>query len=559
MIRERSLKEITGVASALGLRSREVELHGRHKAKINLSTLDRLATRRRGKYILVSAITPTPLGEGKTVTTIGLSMALNRLRVKSACTLRQASLGPLFGAKGTGTGGGASQILPQDDVNLHFTGDLHAISTANNLLVAFLENSVFHGNRLDIAPDSLYFKRCLDIGDRSLRHITYQLKSNGTKTDMATGFEITAASEVMSLVALSRDFNDMRERLRRMVVARRRQGIFVTANDIKADGMMAVVLKDAIKPNLVQTSEGTPCFVHAGPFANISVGTCSVIADRMALGLCDYVVTESGFGVDCGGEKFFDIKCRYSGFSPDACVLVCSVRGVKAQSSKIHITPGVKIDPALFEEDLQALAEGIVNLKKHIENVRIFGIPVIVAINPFPMDTEREIAFIREQALVFGAADCVVSRAWEEGSRGALELAQSVLKVTQKQKSGFRFLYEDSLSLKEKIQAVATKIYGAGSVDFSQAAQESLEAYTRAGYEGLPVCIAKTQFSFSADEALKGAPSGYVFPVKDVRLASGAGFVLAHASLMQAMPGLPVEPRGEKADVDSSGHVIGLS
>lgn len=559
MTGERSLKEITGVALALGIRSREVELHGRATAKINLSILDRLATRRPGKYILVSAITPTPLGEGKTVTTIGLSMALNRLRVKAACTLRQASLGPLFGAKGTGTGGGASQILPQDDVNLHFTGDLHAISTANNLLVAFLENSIFHGNKHDIAPDSLSIKRCLDIGDRSLRHISYVLKSDGTKTDNRTGFEITAASEVMSLVTLSRDFDDMRERLRRMVVARNRSGVYVTANTIKADGMMAVVLKDAIKPNLVQTCEGTPCFVHTGPFANISVGSSSIIADRIALGLCDYVVTESGFGVDCGGEKFFDIKCRYSGFTPDACVLVCSVRGIKAQSPRIAITPGVKIDPALFVENLDALAEGIVNLKKHIENVRLFGVPVVVAINLFPTDTQKEVAALQERAMAFGAADCVVSTAWKEGSRGALALAKSVLDVTKTQKPNFQFLYDDRLPLKEKIETIATKIYGAGSVAFSSDARDSLRNFTAAGYAELPACIAKTQFSLSADEALKGAPQGYVFPVKDVQLASGAGFVLAHASLMQTMPGLPVEPRGERADVDSGGHVSGLN
>lgn len=553
-----ALQDIQRIASFLGVKSGELELHGRYKAKLNLSILDRLKSR-RATYVLVSAITPTPLGEGKTVTTIGLSMALNRLSRKAACTLRQASLGPLFGAKGMGTGGGASQILPQDDVNLHFTGDTHAVGVANNLLVSFLENEIFHGNKLDIAPGSILLKRCLDISDRSLRHIRYTLKSGAAKIEMSAGFEITAASEVMSLLTLSRDLRDMRRRLAALVVAQDRQGRFITAADLKADGMMAVVLKEAIKPNLAQTTEGTPCFIHTGPFANVSVGASSIVADRMALGLCDYVVTESGFGADGGAEKFFNIKCRTSGLHPDVCVLVCSVRGLKAQSARINIVPGEKIPAEIFQENQAALEEGSSNLKKQIDNIRIFGVPVVVCVNVFPTDTQEEVAFVRERAVSFGARACAVSTAWKDGARGALELAHAVMKVAAKNEARFKPLYADDTSLKDKIATVATRVYGAGRVDFSGEAERALESYTSAGFAHLPVCIAKTQFSLSADESLKGAPTGFIFPVKDVRLAAGAGFVLAHASLMQTMPGLPVEPRGTTVDIDEKGCAKGLA
>ncbi len=553
------LKNITDIARSLGIRPAELELNGAYKAKVNLAILDRMVSRRNAKYILISAITPTPLGEGKTVTTIGLSMALNRLKFKSVCNLRQASLGPLFGAKGMATGGGESKVLPEDEINLHFTGDAHAVNAANNLLVSFLENSIFHGNHLDIDPASLTFKRCIDTSDRSLRNIRYTLKSRGQKFEIETGFEITPASEVMSILALSRDIADMRKRLERMVVARTSKGGLVRAKDLKADGMMAAVLKDAIKPNLVQTSENTPCFIHAGPFANVSIGTSSIVADRIALGLCDYVVTESGFGVDCGGEKFFDIKCRYSGFKPDACVLVCSVRGLKAQSHKFSILPGERIDQSLFKEDLEALDEGLANLKKQIENARYFNIPVVVCVNVFLTDTKKEIELIVRKSHEFGADDCAESTAWKDGSRGILRLAQAVVKMTRKRKSGFKFLYEDDAPLETKIETIARKIYGASGVDYSPQAKEELDFYAREGFGSLPVCVAKTQFSLSHDESLKGAPSGFVLPIKDVRLASGAGFILAHTSLMQTLPGLPHTPRGEKVDIDKVGRIVGLS
>lgn len=550
-------RHIKHIARSLGIKTSELELNGNNKAKINLSILDRLKDR-DARYILVSAITPTPLGEGKTVTTIGLSMALNRLGAKAACTLRQSSLGPLFGSKGMATGGGRSQVIPSDEINLHFTGDMYAVGEANNLLIAFLENSIFRGNSLKVKPESVLLKRCIDSSDRSLRHIRYNLKVGGVSREFESGFEVTAASELMSILALSRDRRDLRERLKRMVVASDEEGRFVHSSDLKADGMMAAVLKDALKPNLVQTSERTPCLIHAGPFANVSIGTSSVLADRIALGLCDYVVTESGFGVDCGGEKFFDIKCRAAGFRPHACVLVCSLRGLKAQRPGVPLNLQEKMPQGIFTEDLRALEEGIVNLRKHIENIGLFGIPVIVCVNVFPQDTDRELAYVRQKSLEFGAADCCFSRMWQEGSRGGLDLARSVMKATRRLKSKFRCLYEDDLSLEGKIRTIATKIYGAGRVEFSKGAMDSLGLYERSGYGKLPVCIAKTQFSLSHDESLKGAPTGFVFPIKDARLQVGAGFVLAHASLAQTMPGLPLHPRGEDVDVNASGETTGL-
>lgn len=553
------IREIRKIAEALGMRRNEIEFNGSFKAKVNLSILERLRVKPASRYVLVTAMTPTPLGEGKTVTTIGLSMALNRLRLKAVCSLRQSSLGPLFGAKGMATGGGASQLLPADEINLHFTGDTHAVGVANNLLVSFLENDIFHGNPLKIDPSTIALKRCLDISDRALRHIHYRLKVDGRRLDIGTGFEITAASEIMSILTLSRDLSDMRRRLAEIVVARTKDGVCVSSRDLKADGMLAAVLKEAIKPNLVQTSEGTPCFIHTGPFANVSIGSSSILADRVALSLCDYVVTESGFGADCGAEKFFDIKCRYSGFVPDACVLVCSLRGIKAQSAKFRVLPGEKIDASLLKEDQQALEEGFANLKKQIENVGLFGVPVIVAINIFPTDTEKEIKWTAERALLAGACDCQVSTAWKDGSRGALKLAQSVVRHTSGKRPEFRFLYEPKDKLEDKIEAIARKVYGAGQVEYSSEAREALDFYTRKGFADLPVCISKTQFSLSHDEKLKGAPSGFVLPIKDLRLCAGAGFVLAHASTMQTMPGLPVSPRGCAVDLNAAGEVTGLS
>ncbi|MFH0877821.1 MAG: formate--tetrahydrofolate ligase [Candidatus Omnitrophota bacterium] len=552
------LKNISVVARALGVRAGELEACGPHKAKINLSILGRLKDQPRSRYILVSAICPTALGEGKTVTTIGLSMALNRLKKKTACTLRQASCGPLFGAKGLATGGGMSSVEPAADTNLHFTGDMHAVGMANNILVALTENSVFHGNALKIDPRSISVRRCIDTSDRGLRSIRYQLKSGDQTLDMETGFDITAASEVMSILALCRDAQDLRRRLSHMVVARSLSGEFIRAKDLKGDGLMAALLKDAVKPNLVQTSEGTPCLVHAGPFGNISIGSSSIIADRIALGLCDYVVTESGFGAESGAEKFFDIKCRYSTLSPDACVLVCSIRGLKAQSEKFPALSFNKINAALLREDPQALDQGIEHLKKQIENIAAFGVPVIVALNVFTTDTAGEIEFVKKKALDFGAVASVETTAWRNGSQGALQLAKAVCDHTNSGKAKLKFLYNEQSSIREKIETIAKKIYGARSVEFSKPAEEVMSAAQGRGFGPLPVCIAKTQFSISHDEKLRGCPKDFVLPIREIRVAAGAGFILALACCISTMPGLPATPRGEKIDVDARGVVKGI-
>lgn len=553
------IRTIASVARSLGLKPKEFELYGHCKAKVALSLLEKTGRRRRSKYIIVSGMTPTPHGLGKTVTTIGLSMALNRLRCRAACVLRQASLGPLFGSKGGACGGGAAQLVPAEDLTLHLTGDAYAVAAANNLLVAFAENAIFHGNPLGIDPLTLTQKRCLDTCDRSLRRFNYVLKSLDERHEMTSGFETTSACEVMSILGLSYDFADLRRRLASVVIGRTKSGSFVKASDIKADGMMAVVLKDAARPNLAATSEGTPCFIHAGPFANVSIGSSSVIADRIALGLCDAVVTESGFGADCGGEKFFDLKCRASGLVPDVCVLVCTVRAVKAQSRKFASVPLQEAQELLSQEDASALEEGAANLKKQIANVRCFGVPVIVCINVFETDTKQELRRIGQIARDAGAVDCLESWAWRQGSKGALALAQSVIHAAEKGNTDFRFLYADDVPLKGKIEKIAGTIYGASGVEFSSSAAAEIARCEEHGYGGLPVCISKTQFSLSHDEHLKGAPSGFVFPIKEARLMAGAGFVLASASLTQSMPGLPRVPRGVYADVDTHGGVVGLS
>lgn len=557
-------KKINWIARDLGVRESELIPVGNYKAKIDPGILGRISSQKqdRAKYILISAMTPTPFGEGKTVTTIGLSMALNRLKRRSVSCLRQSSMGPLFGAKGSGSGGGESGVIPEDEINLHFTGDVHAVGVANNLIVSFLENTFFHGNHLGLDPASFQIRRCLDASDRSLRHIDYNLRRDKEKVAYKTGFDITAASEVMSILALSRDFEDMRRRLGDIVVAQREgsENDFIRVNDLQIQGMLAAVLRDAIKPNLVQTSEHTPCLIHAGPFANVSIGTSSVLADLIGLGLSDYVVTETGFGADCGAEKFFDIKCRYGGRVPDLCVLVCSLRAIKAQSGLFTIFPGEKIDSGLFAAHQEALEIGLVNLKKQIENIRIFGVSVVVCINVFPSDTAEELKIVSKRALEFGALDCCQSRAWASGSKGCLDLAQSVIKHARMPgpRERIHFLYSDQASLLDKIKAIATGIYGARDVDCPDSVRKTLEKFERQGFGRLPVCIAKTQFSLSHDESLKGAPTDFIFPLKEAKLAAGAGFVLAYSSTMQMMPGLPREPRGENIQVDDYGRVKGL-
>ena len=526
-------------------------------AKIDLSILSRLKDRPQGKYILVTAITPTPLGEGKTVTTIGLSMALNRLGKLTSTCIRQPSLGPVFGIKGGAAGGGYSQVLPMEDFNLHFTGDVHAVGLAHNLAAAFLDNSVFKGNKLDINPDAISWRRVVDVSDRFLRNVRIGMgpEENGIPRD--TGFDITVASEVMAILALSDSLKDLRRRVGRVVLANARDGKSVTTEDIKVAGSMAALLRDAIKPNLIQTIENTPCFVHAGPFANIAHGNNSILADKIALGFSDYVVTEAGFGADCGAEKFFDIKCRVSGLVPNVAAVVCSIRALKAHSGRFKVVAGKPLDAKLQEENIEAIAEGLCNLEKHIENVSLFGVPVVVAINRFSSDTNKEIDFVKKKAREFGAYDCCVSEVWAKGSKGGIELGKSVIQAA-KEKSNFRFLYPLNISIKEKIKTIATKIYGAKGVEYQPQAEEKVKLYTERGYDNLPICMAKTHLSLSHDPNLKGRPRDFILPIRDIRASVGAGFLYPLCGTMQTMPGLPSHPAGEKIDIDGKGNIVGL-
>ena len=525
------LQPIIKIAAGLGIRKDELLLFGNYIAKIDLEILKRIKNRKRGKLILVTAITPTTFGEGKTTTAIGLSMAFNKFGRSSVCCIRQASLGPVFGIKGGATGSGYSQILPADTLNLHFTGDIHAVGSAHNLCAAYLYNSLWRGNRLNIDQKKVYWRRVLDTSDRFLRNIKTGLGSEHDGLPADSGFDITVASEIMAILALSKNYADMRKRLSKIYLADTLSRKPITAKDLKVNGAMAVLLKDALKPNLVQTIEATPCFVHTGPFGNIAHGSSSVLADEIALHLSDFVVTETGFGADLGAEKFFNIKCRYSRTKPDCAVMVVSLRALKVQ--------------------------GLENLRKQIENVLIFGIPVVVAINRFNGDTIKEINRVIEKAKEFGASDCVVSRVWQKGSRGGLGLARAVIKAA-KNKTKFKFLYSPDSPLKEKIRTIAAKIYGAGSVQYSPRAEEKIRVYSQNGWDKLPICMAKTHLSISADKHLKGAPKGFILAVRDIRACLGAGFILALCGAIQTMPGLPSEPRGEKMDIDDKGNIRGL-
>lgn len=547
------LKPITAIASRLGIPKKYLELYGDYKAKITLDILTGSRSRRRGKYIVVAGITPTPLGEGKTVTTIGLSMAFNRLGKDSAACIREPSIGPFFGIKGGGVGGGKSQVLPAEDINLHLTGDIHAVGAAHNLAAAFIDNNLFRGNPLNIDIEKIFWKRVVDINDRSLRCVRIAV-GGGAGVERETGFEITAASEIMAVLALSRSLADMRKRLGRIVVALTRNGKAVTCEDLKVAGAMAVLLSDAIKPNLVQTSEDTPCLVHTGPFANITHGNSSILADEIALGLTDFVVTESGFGADCGLEKFADIKCRASGLKPDAAVLVSSIRALKAHSGMFRVVPGKALDKELERENMHALELGCSNLVKQISNVRAFGIPCVVAINRFRTDTAREIEAVRKIALNRGAFDCVTSDIYRLGSRGGVKLAAAVLNACRAA-NRFRFLYPAEMPIKEKIRTIATTLYGAGDVSFEPAAEENIAIFKKLGFDRLPVCMAKTHLSLSHDPNLKGAPTGFTLPVRDIRPSVGAGFLYALCGKTVTMPALPSHPIGEDIDIDPKGRL----
>ena len=551
-------EQITKIAKSIGIKEKELELYGNYKAKIDLSILKRIKDRPLGKYILVTAITPTPLGEGKTVTTIGLSMALNRIGKKTIACIRQPSLGPVFGIKGGAAGGGYSQVIPMEDFNLHFTGDVHAVGLANNLAAAFLDNSLFKGNPLDINPESITLRRTVDVSDRFLRSIRIGLggKDDGCQRD--SGFDITVASEVMAILALASGLPDLRKRLGRMTVAEDSNGRPITLEDLKVAGSMCALLKDAIKPNLIQTLEHTPVIVHAGPFGNIAHGNSSILADEIALRLGDFVVTEAGFGADLGLEKFFDIKCRYSGLKLNAVVMVCTVRALKMHSGRFKVVAGKPLDKGLVSEDLSAIEAGICNLEKQIENVRLFGLPCIVAINRFKADTDREIALVREKAIAAGAKDCLVSEVWARGGRGAIGLARAVVRAAN-EKNNFKFLYSLKMPIKDKIRAIATQVYGAKDVFYEPLAEEKLARYTERGYGGLPICMAKTHLSLSHDPNLKGRPRGFLLPIRDVLASVGAGFIYPLCGKMQTMPGLPSEPAGKKIDIDKKGNIVGLA
>jgi formate--tetrahydrofolate ligase len=554
---EAPLRPIADVAADIGIAPEHLELYGNYKAKISLDVLDALADRPQGRYIDVTAINPTPLGEGKTVTTVGLGQALKYIGKNAITCIRQPSLGPVFGIKGGAAGGGYSQVIPMEDFNLHLTGDVHAVSMANNLLAAYIDNSIFQGNPLDIDPYSITWRRVVDLNDRNLRNVVTGLGGKLDGRPRETGFDIAVASEVMAVLAMASDLQDMRKRLGRIVIGTNTKGEPITAEDLGCAGAMTVLMKDAIKPNLLQNLDGAPVFVHAGPFANIAQGNNSVIADRIALKLADYVVTESGFGADMGAEKFMDIKCRASGLRPDCVVVVATVRALKAHSGKFEVRPGKPLDEGLKTEDLVSLAEGIGNLEKHVENMKKYGIPVVAVVNAFPTDTEAEHAYIKERALAAGADFAVSHQVHANGGAGGAELAEAVVAACEMPKD-FKLLYPDSASIKEKIEAIATEIYGADGVDYLPAAEAKIKQYTEAGYSELPICMAKTHLSLSHDPALKGRPTGWRLPIRDIRASVGAGFLYPLCGDMRTMPGLPKTPAGNAIDIDEHGNVVGL-
>jgi len=605
------LKPIVEVAASIGLTPDDLELYGKYKAKVHLSVLEKFKDRPQGKYIDVTAITPTPLGEGKTTTTVGLTQGLGLLGKKVVCAIRQPSQGPTFGIKGGAAGGGYSQIVPMEDFNLHLTGDIHAITAAHDLIAAAIDARMLHeaeagsgdamferlcpadknGNRrfsptmlrrlkklgiektdpneltaeerarfalLDIDPDSITWNRVIDISDRFLRRIQIGLGPEEKGRTRITGYDITVASELMAILALTTGLADLRERIGRVVIGTNRKGEAVTVEDLGVAGAATVLMKDTVMPNLMQTLEGQPAFVHAGPFANIAHGNSSILADQIALKLADYVVTESGFGADMGMEKFMNIKCRYSGLIPNCVVLVTTVRALKMHGGGPRVVAGKPLDHAYTNENLPLLEKGICNLEAHIENIKRFGVPVVVAINQFKDDTPAEHTLIRERAIAAGAEDAILCTHWANGGDGAIALAEAVVKACDKP-SHFQFLYPLEWSIKQKIEKIATEIYGAASVSYTPEAEAKIELYTRLGFDKLPICMAKTHLSLSHDPNLKGRPRGFVFPVRDIRASVGAGFLYPLCGEMRTMPGLPSRPVFYDVDLDlETGRVVGL-
>ena len=542
------MKHVIEVAEELQITQDDLELYGKYKAKLSLEKWETIKSRPDGKLILVTAINPTPAGEGKTTTTVGLGDALHSMGKKVVVALREPSLGPCFGLKGGAAGGGYAQVVPMEDINLHFTGDFHAITTAHNLLAAVIDNHLHHGNALGIDPRRVTWRRVVDLNDRALRSIIGGLggKINGVPRE--SGFDITVASEMMAILCLAKDLDDMKVRIGRIVVAYTYDNKIVTADELKVTGALTILFKDAIKPNLVQTLENTPAFVHGGPFANIAHGCNSVMATKFALKLADICVTEAGFGADLGAEKFLNIKCRFAGLKPDAVVIVATVRALK-----MH---GGVAKTELVGENMAALEQGLANLTKHIENIHKFGLPTVVAINAFPTDTSKELEFVREKCVELGA-EVALSEVWAKGGVGGLELAEKVLAACDKP-SNFNFIYDENQSIEEKITAIATEIYGADGVNFTQQAQKAIAELTALGFDKTPICMAKTQYSLSDDMTKLGRPKDFSITVREVRVAAGAGFLVALTGDIMTMPGLPKEPAAERMDIDNTGKISGL-
>ncbi|MEL7570613.1 MAG: formate--tetrahydrofolate ligase [Eubacteriaceae bacterium] len=543
------IKDIREIASKLSLTENDLDLYGKYKAKVDYNLLQS-EKKSDAKLILVSAINPTPAGEGKTTTTIGLADALTSLNKNTIVALREPSLGPVFGVKGGAAGGGYAQVIPMEDINLHFTGDLHAIGAANNLLAAMVDNHIFQGNKKNIDVRRITWRRALDMNDRQLRNIISGLGGKAQGMPREDGFDITVASEVMAVFCLSSDIDDLKNRCSRIVIGYDYDGNPVTAGDLNAQGAMAALLKDALKPNLVQTLEGTPAFVHGGPFANIAHGCNSIIATKMAMHFADYVITEAGFGADLGAEKFIDIKCRMNNIKPDAVVIVATIKALKYNG-------GVAKDQ-LDKENLEALQKGIPNLLKHIENItKVFKLPAVVALNKFPIDTKAEIELVEEKCASLGV-NVVLSEVWEKGSKGGVKLAEEILKITSKQNPPMEFAYELDMSIAKKIESIAVKIYGADGVDFSPKAQKEMTNFEKLGFSRLPICIAKNQYSLTDDQTKLGRPEGFRITVRDMTISAGAGFIVALTGDIMKMPGLPKVPAAEKIDTDSNGIISGL-
>ena len=543
------MKPIKEVAAPLGLKEEDLTLYGNYKAKLDARELTKLQDEKDGKLILVTAITPTPAGEGKTTTSVGLADAFTKLGKKAMIALREPSLGPVFGVKGGAAGGGHAQVVPMEDINLHFTGDFHAIGAANNLLAALIDNHIHHGNALGIDSRNITWKRVVDMNDRQLRHIVNGLQGRVNGVPREDGYDITVASEIMAVLCLSNDIDDLKEKLKNMVVAYNFEGQPVTAGDLKAEGAMAALLKDAIHPNLVQTLEHTPAIIHGGPFANIAHGCNSIIATKMAMKYADYAITEAGFGADLGAEKFIDIKCRLGNIKPDAVVLVATIRALKMHGG----VPKKELEP----ENVEAVVKGLTNLDKHIENIQeVYGLPVVVAINKFPLDTDAEIEAV-EKACKERGVDVVLSDVWANGGDGGIELAEKVMELAE-QDNSFSYVYDLEDSIEEKLTKIVQKVYGGKGIELTGPAKKQLKQLEELGYDKLPICMAKTQYSFSDDATLVGAPKDFTITIKNLKVSAGAGFIVALTGAVMTMPGLPKSPASERIDIDEEGNITGL-